>query len=62
VTQIAFGKKLHHAFLPNGKGTARTEALSSPDDITQPAVSELRGKAQQNGSFRTSVRFPGCVP
>jgi len=35
VTQIAFGKKLHHTFLPNGKGTARTETLSSPDDITQ---------------------------
>ncbi|MGH3253227.1 MAG: hypothetical protein ACRDOI_44390, partial [Trebonia sp.] len=35
VTQIAFGKKLHHAFLPNGKGTARTEALSGPDDIAQ---------------------------
>ena len=35
VTQIAFGKKLHHTFLPNGKGTARTEALSSPDDIAE---------------------------
>jgi hypothetical protein len=35
VTQIAFGKKLHHTFLPNGKGTAHTEALTSPDDITQ---------------------------
>jgi hypothetical protein len=35
VTRIASGAKLHHTFLPNGKGTARTEALSSPDDITQ---------------------------
>jgi hypothetical protein len=35
VTQIAFGNKLHHTFLPNGKGTAHTEALTSPDDITE---------------------------
>jgi hypothetical protein len=35
VTQIAFGKKLRHTFRPNGTGAARTEALSSPDDITQ---------------------------
>jgi hypothetical protein len=33
VTRIAYGKKLHHTFLPNGKGTAHTEALASPDDI-----------------------------
>jgi hypothetical protein len=35
VTQIAFGKKLRHTFRANGTGAARTEALSSPDDITQ---------------------------
>ena len=35
VTQIAFGKRLRHSFRPNGTGAARTEALSSPDDITQ---------------------------
>jgi hypothetical protein len=35
VTQVAFGKKLRHAFRPNGTGTARAEALSSPDDITR---------------------------
>jgi hypothetical protein len=35
VTRIAYGDKLHHSFLPNGKGTAHTEALTSPDDITQ---------------------------
>jgi hypothetical protein len=35
VTQIAFGKKLRHTFHANGTGAARTEALSSPDDITQ---------------------------
>jgi hypothetical protein len=35
VTQIASGKNLHHAFRPNGKGAAHTEALSKPDDITQ---------------------------
>jgi len=33
VTQIAFGAKLHHTFRPNGTGAARTETLSSPDDI-----------------------------
>jgi hypothetical protein len=35
VTQIAFGKSLHHAFRPDGTGAVHTEALSSPDDITQ---------------------------
>ena len=35
VTQIAFGKNLHHTFLPSGKTAARTEALSSPDDIAE---------------------------
>ena len=35
VTRIAYGDKLHHAFLPNGKGTARTESLSSPDDVAE---------------------------
>ena len=35
VTQVAFGKRLRHSFRPNGTGAARTEALSSPDDITQ---------------------------
>lgn len=35
VTQIAFGKNLHHTFLPSGKAAARTEALSSPDDIAE---------------------------
>jgi len=35
VTRIAYGKELRHTFLPNGKGTAHTEALSSPDDITE---------------------------
>jgi hypothetical protein len=35
VTQIAFGKRLQHTFRPDGTGAARTEALSSPDDITQ---------------------------
>ena len=35
VTRIAYGDKLRHAFLPNGKGTARTESLSSPDDIAE---------------------------
>ena len=35
VTQIGSGSKLHHTFLPNGKGTAHTEALTSPDDITE---------------------------
>ena len=35
VTQVAFGKKLRHTFRPNGTGTARAEALSSPDDITR---------------------------
>jgi hypothetical protein len=35
VTRIAYGDKLHHTFLPNGKGTAHTESLSSPDDITE---------------------------
>jgi hypothetical protein len=36
VTQIAFGAKLHHSYLPNGKGTTwHTEALTQPDDISQ---------------------------
>jgi hypothetical protein len=35
VTRIAFGQKLHHSFRPNGTGAARTEALSSPDDIAE---------------------------
>ena len=35
VTRIASGEKLHHSFRPNGTGTARTEALSSPDDIAE---------------------------
>jgi hypothetical protein len=35
VTQIAFGAKLHHTFRPNGTGAARTETLSSPDDIAE---------------------------
>ena len=35
VTQIASGKNLHHAFRPNGKGAAHTEALTKADDITQ---------------------------
>jgi hypothetical protein len=35
VTRIAYGDKLHHTYLPNGKGTARTESLSSPDDIAE---------------------------
>jgi hypothetical protein len=35
VTRIAYGSKLHHSFQANGKGAARTESLSSPDDITQ---------------------------
>jgi hypothetical protein len=35
VTRIADGDTLHHTFFPNGKGTARTEALTSPDDITE---------------------------
>ncbi|MGH3212060.1 MAG: hypothetical protein ACRDNO_30300 [Trebonia sp.] len=35
VTRIASGEKLHHSFRPNGKGAARTEALSSPDDIAE---------------------------
>jgi hypothetical protein len=34
VRQIAFGKKLHHRFRPDGKGAFRSEALSGPDDIT----------------------------
>jgi len=34
VRQIAFGKKLHHMFRPNGTGAWTTEALSDPDDIT----------------------------
>jgi hypothetical protein len=34
VRQIAFGKKLHHKFRPNGTGAWKTEALSDPDDIT----------------------------
>ena len=33
VTRIAYGDKLHHSFLPNGKGTAHTETLTSPDDV-----------------------------
>ena len=35
VTRIASGEKLHHSFRPNGTGAARTEALSSPDDIAE---------------------------
>ncbi|TVY99948.1 hypothetical protein EAS64_40665 [Trebonia kvetii] len=35
VTRIANGKDLRHRFRPDGKGAARTEALASPDDITQ---------------------------
>ena len=35
VTRIANGEKLHHAYLPGGKGTVHTEALNSPDDIAQ---------------------------
>jgi hypothetical protein len=35
VTRIASGQKLHHSFRPNGTGAARTEALSSPDDIAE---------------------------
>jgi hypothetical protein len=35
VTRIAAGGTLHHSFKPNGKGTARTEALTSPDDIAE---------------------------
>ena len=35
VTRIAYGEKLHHKFLPNGTGSARTEALTSPDDIAE---------------------------
>jgi hypothetical protein len=35
VTRIAYGDKLHHSFRPNGTGTAHTETLTSPDDITQ---------------------------
>jgi hypothetical protein len=35
VTRIASGAKLHHSFRPNGTGAARTEALSSPDDIAE---------------------------
>ena len=35
VTQIASGKNLRHAFRPNGTGAVHTEALTSPDDITQ---------------------------
>jgi len=33
VRQIAFGKKLHHLFRPNGKGATRSEALAGPDDL-----------------------------
>ena len=32
--QIAFGKKLHHTFRPNGTGALRSEPLTDPDDIT----------------------------
>jgi hypothetical protein len=35
VTRIAYGDKLHHTYLPNGKGTAKTEALIQPDDIAE---------------------------
>jgi len=35
VTRIAYGEKLHHKYLPGGKGTVHTEALAGPDDITQ---------------------------
>jgi hypothetical protein len=35
VTRIASGEKLHHSFRPNGTGAARTEALTSPDDIAE---------------------------
>jgi hypothetical protein len=34
VRQIAFGDKLHHMFRPNGTGTARSEPLAGPDDLT----------------------------
>ena len=33
VKQIAFGTTLKHSFLPNGKGTAKTEHLTQPDDL-----------------------------
>jgi hypothetical protein len=33
VKQIAFGTVLKHSFQPGGKGTARTEHLTQPDDI-----------------------------
>ena len=34
VRQILNGAKLHHSFVPAGSKTRKTEALSSPDDIT----------------------------
>jgi len=34
VRQIAFGKKLHHLFRPDGKGALHSEVLTDPDDIT----------------------------
>ena len=33
VKQIVFGDLIHHSFMPNGTGTAKTEHLQQPDDI-----------------------------
>ena len=33
VKQIAFGTTLKHSYQPNGKGAAKTESLTQPDDI-----------------------------
>jgi hypothetical protein len=34
VRQIAFGKKLHHKFRPNGTGAWKSETLTGPDDLS----------------------------
>ena len=34
VRQIAFGKKLHHKFHPNGTGALKSESLAGPDDLS----------------------------
>jgi hypothetical protein len=34
VRQIAFGKKLHHNFRPNGTGAWKSESLAGPDDLS----------------------------
>ena len=33
VKQIVFGTTLKHSYQPNGKGAAKTEHLTQPDDI-----------------------------